>query len=257
MQALKRYYKIIALPLFQDNYSYIVAGTAKRRLVLVDPANPDVVMNYLNTNFPEHLISHVLYTHKHWDHEGGSEQLSAQLKALNPEVKIVIGDNDKDFVKGTNHFLQVNQELTIGQSQVKTIHVPCHTRGHTIYSFLPIQENLLAEQQDLTPMTIQGKKVRTFDSHSCTFTGDTLFVGGIGRFFQGNAAEMAKNIENMYKIIDLDSEIFCGHEYALANLKWGTSVEKDNTDMKEFYSELEKASNSQGGVCSIPSSLKK
>lgn len=72
MIALKKYYRIIALPLFEDNYSYIVQGTSKKSLVLVDPANPTVVMTYLNSYFPHHIISHVLYTHKHWDHAGGS-----------------------------------------------------------------------------------------------------------------------------------------------------------------------------------------
>lgn len=72
MQALKKYYKVVVLPLFEDNYSYIISGTAKQCLVLVDPANPTVVMSYLTTNFPHHVISHVLYTHKHWDHAGGS-----------------------------------------------------------------------------------------------------------------------------------------------------------------------------------------
>jgi hydroxyacylglutathione hydrolase len=73
MQALKRYYRVIAIPLFEDNYSYIISGTAKQQLVLVDPANPTVVLNYVSSNFPQHMISHVLYTHKHWDHAGGSE----------------------------------------------------------------------------------------------------------------------------------------------------------------------------------------
>ena len=35
---------------------------------------------------------------------------------------------------------------------------------------------------------------------------------------------MSKNIEDMYKIIDLDSDIFCGHEYAIQNLSWGMAV---------------------------------
>jgi hypothetical protein len=35
---------------------------------------------------------------------------------------------------------------------------------------------------------------------------------------------MTLNIENMFKAIDLDSDIFCGHEYALSNLKWATEV---------------------------------
>ena len=72
MQTLKKGYKVVALPLFGDNYSYIVSGTASKSLVLIDPANPAVVMDYLKNNFPHFLISHVLYTHKHWDHAGGS-----------------------------------------------------------------------------------------------------------------------------------------------------------------------------------------
>jgi hydroxyacylglutathione hydrolase len=78
--------------------------------------------------------------------------------------------------------------LKIGNSRVRTLHVPCHTKGHTIYSFLP----LLNEEKDDSPnlvdhSTLEGKKIRVFESESCTFTGDTLFVGGIGRFFEGNA----------------------------------------------------------------------
>lgn len=72
MNQLKRFYKVIAVPLFEDNYSYIIQGTAKNTLVLVDPANPTVILSFLKSNFPEHLISHILYTHKHWDHAGGS-----------------------------------------------------------------------------------------------------------------------------------------------------------------------------------------
>lgn len=108
------------------------------------------------------------------------------------------------------------------------MHVPCHTRGHTIYSFLPLTENGSIEEQKIAENTTEGKKVRIFDSHSCTFTGDTLFIGGVGKFFEGNASEMAKNIENIYNNFDLDSDIFCGHEYAISNLKWGMAVEKSN-----------------------------
>lgn len=67
---------------------------------------------------------------------------------------------------------------------------------------------------------------------------------------------MTHNIENMYNNIDLDSDIFCGHEYAMANLKWGMAVEKNNEAMKLFYAKLEKQEESQGLVCSIPSSLR-
>jgi hydroxyacylglutathione hydrolase len=98
MQSLKRCYKVIAVPLFEDNYSYVVQGTAKNNLVLVDPANPPVVLSFLKKNFPHHEISHVLYTHKHWDHAGGSLDLYKELKDNNPHVQVVIGEHDKNYV---------------------------------------------------------------------------------------------------------------------------------------------------------------
>jgi hypothetical protein len=39
---------------------------------------------------------------------------------------------------------------------------------------------------------------------------------------------MTTNIEKMYQSIDLDSDIFCGHEYSLQNLTWGMEVEPKN-----------------------------
>ena len=42
------------------------------------------------------------------------------------------------------------------------VKTPCHTKGHVCYHF---------ETKD----------------DSIIFTGDTLFIGGCGRFFEGNA----------------------------------------------------------------------
>jgi hypothetical protein len=71
---------------------------------------------------------------------------------------------------------------------VRTLHVPCHTKGHTIYSFLPLEAEEEHESSKIDEVTAEGKPIRVFQSESCTFTGDTLFIGGIGRFFEGNAA---------------------------------------------------------------------
>lgn len=104
---------------------------------------------------------------------------------------------------------------------------------------------------------MEGKKISRFDSHSCTFTGDTLFVGGIGRFFEGTAQEMSSNIENMFNAIDLDSDVFCGHEYALQNLEWGAAVEPDNQAIQHLRTQLLTQQADQGFPCSIPSSLRR
>ena len=84
--------KIIAVPLFQDNYSYIVLGIAPKKLVLVDPANPPVVMDYVKKYLPDYAVNCLLYTHKHWDHAGGSEQLIEML--ANKDLKVVAGQED-------------------------------------------------------------------------------------------------------------------------------------------------------------------
>lgn len=60
------------------------------------------------------------------------------------------------------------------------------------------------------------------------FTGDTLFLGGCGRFFEGTADQMySALIEKLSKLPD-ETQVFCGHEYSLGNLKYGLHVEPEN-----------------------------
>lgn len=100
MQKFAGRMKIIAVPLFQDNYSYIIVGTAPKKLVLVDPANPPVVVDYVKRYLPGYDVNCLLYTHKHWDHAGGSEQLVGML--ADPQLKVVAGKEDGESIKGSN-----------------------------------------------------------------------------------------------------------------------------------------------------------
>lgn len=60
------------------------------------------------------------------------------------------------------------------------------------------------------------------------FTGDTLFLAGCGRFFEGTAEQMhSALIEKLSKLPD-DTKVFCGHEYSLQNLKYANHVEPEN-----------------------------
>lgn len=60
------------------------------------------------------------------------------------------------------------------------------------------------------------------------FTGDTLFLSGCGRFFEGTAEQMySALIEKLSKLPD-ETKVFCGHEYSLQNLKYANHVEPDN-----------------------------
>ena len=54
----------------------------------------------------------------------------------------------------------------------------------------------------------------------CVFTGDTIFVGGCGRFFEGSAAEMAQAMAVMRDRLPQDTKMFCGHEYSEQNMNF-------------------------------------
>ena len=45
--------------------------------------------------------------------------------------------------------------------------------------------------------------------------GDTLFLGGCGRFFEGTAEEMQEALNVKLAALPGDTLVYCGHEYAI------------------------------------------
>lgn len=60
---------------------------------------------------------------------------------------------------------------------------PCHTKGHVLF--------VVNEK----PIHGHGEDGGARPTPVAVFTGDTLFSGGTGKFFEGSAGEMAKNLE--------------------------------------------------------------
>ena len=46
------------------------------------------------------------------------------------------------------------------------------------------------------------------DGSKVVFTGDTLFIGGCGRFFEGNAAEMHRALNQVLAKLPDDTQIY-------------------------------------------------
>lgn len=63
--------------------------------------------------------------------------------------------------------------------------------------------------------------------------GDTLFLGGCGRFFEGTAAQMYEALIGKLSQLPDDTKVYCGHEYSLQNLAFGAHVEPNNTDISD------------------------
>jgi hydroxyacylglutathione hydrolase len=66
----------------------------------------------------------------------------------------------------------------------------------------------------------------------CLFSGDTLFVAGCGRVFEGSMAMMQTSLAKL-RALPAATQLYCGHEYTLANLRFAAAVEPDQVAIAE------------------------
>jgi len=198
---MKRF-EVVPVPVLSDNYAYLLVDTEGKCAAAVDPAEPKKVLAAAKELGVKVVLS--LTTHKHWDHAGGNVELSQLL----PDLPIV-GSAYED-VPGVNKRVKDHETITLGTLDIEALHAPCHTRGHVLYFVRP---HLETESPVL-------------------FTGDTLFIGGCGRFFEGTGADMV-NCMKTISSLPPDSKVYCGHEYTVANLTFAASVEPSNTALQD------------------------
>lgn len=84
---------------------------------------------------------------------------------------------------------------------------PCHT-----------QDSICYYVTDPTDMSHPGG----------LFTGDTLFIGGCGRFFEGTADEMIHALKYLGSLPD-KTIVYNGHEYTASNLAFGRFIEPNSS----------------------------
>ncbi|MGB0467775.1 MAG: hydroxyacylglutathione hydrolase [Pontibacterium sp.] len=185
-------FKVTPIPAFQDNYIWAISIEGSNQVVVVDPGDNLPVEHYLQQH---HLhLNAILVTHHHYDHTDGIAPLVAKYSvpvygpANTPFTGITIALNDHDQIELLGHQLQVRT-------------VPGHTLDHIAY-FSP------GEQPQL-------------------FCGDTLFLAGCGRLFEGTAAQMLTAM-NYFKSLPDNTAVYCTHEYSLANLQFASAVEPDS-----------------------------
>ncbi len=192
--------KVQILPALSDNYMYLIIDDMTNEAGIVDPVEPEKVLEVVkaaNLN-----LTTVLTTHHHWDHAGGNKKL-LQLK---PGLKVLGGDDRIDEVtQKVGH----GDSFKLGNLNVECLATPCHTSGHICYY------------------------VRDADGNSkAVFTGDTLFLGGCGRFFEGDGLQMNEALNVKLANLPDETKVYCGHEYSIQNLSFGQHCEPDNEVIK-------------------------
>ncbi|KAI9827812.1 MAG: hypothetical protein M1832_004301 [Thelocarpon impressellum] len=177
-----------------DNYAYLVVDDKSKDAVIIDPAHPEEVAPVLKSQIDSGRINltGIINTHHHWDHAGGNSKMLEQFKGIS-----VTGGKDCEAVTKTPKHGEV---FNLGEGiSVKALHTPCHTQDSICFLF-----------ED--------------GNDRAVFTGDTLFIGGCGRFFEGTAAEMHKALNQTLAALPDDTKVFPGHEYTKANVKFAASV---------------------------------
>lgn len=75
------------------------------------------------------------------------------------------------------------------------------------------------------------------EGETMAFTGDFLFMSGTGKFFEGNAAQMASCIDSLNEY-PADTMLFYGHEYGENNLIFTTWLDPDNQSAAKKLEEV-------------------
>ena len=217
---------------FKDNYIWMLHdGT---HAAVVDPGVAAPVAEALEAQGLE--LSAILLTHLHYDHHFGVPALLKRWRV--PVFGPLLNDHDRvshpPFPEpGTvpldcvSHVVGEGDTVTLDELGVElsVLAVPGHTKGHIV--FLGRQRGWL-------------------------FSGDTLFGAGCGKVFGGSMQDMIDSLDRL-ATLPSETEVYCAHEYTLANLQFALAVEPAN---RALHERLGADSSKRGmGLPTLPSTI--
>lgn len=207
---------IYPIPAFNDNYIWALIDAARGQVVIVDPGDATPVHAFLNQH--QLTLSTILITHKHHDHTGG---ILALLSSF-PDASVY--SHPVEQVAQTTQLVSDNDVIYISDHEFQVIAIPGHTLGHIAYYCKPF-----------------------------LFCGDTLFTNGCGRIFEGTAEQMLSSLQKLTMLPD-DTQVYCGHEYTLSNIKFALHVEPNNIALQKRFEEAKRLRSEDQPT--VPSTLK-
>jgi hydroxyacylglutathione hydrolase len=196
--------RIERVPTLGDNYSYVIACEQTGEAAIIDAPESEPVVKRVEALGVR--VTKVLSTHHHFDHTAANPDLAKRYGA--PVYGHV---SDSGRIPGFTDGLEEGDRVAVGRQTARVLCVPAHTSGHIAY---------------------------VFDEAGAAFTGDTLFVGGCGRLFEGTAEMMWSALHDKLGSLPDGTRIYCGHEYTESNLVFAAHLEPDNEAVRRKLAEV-------------------
>jgi hydroxyacylglutathione hydrolase len=183
-----------------DNLGVLLHDPRTRATAAIDAPDAAPILAALEGRGWE--LTDILITHHHQDHVQGV----AGLKAAFPKARVTGPAKEAAKIQGgLDASVGEGDAVNIGSVGGKVIDVPGHTSGHVAYWFL--QDDIL-------------------------FAGDTLFAMGCGRGFEEPPRVLFHSLMKLARLPG-ETQVFCGHEYTLANARFALTVDPDNALLAE------------------------
>jgi hydroxyacylglutathione hydrolase len=178
-------------------FCYVLGDEASRTCALVDPAfETRKILDIVQKE--GYRVTHLINTHGHADHVAGNAAIKAATNA-----ELIIHEHDakrlttfinKLFARAlggrgsppANRLVKDGDTIEIGKTKLLVIHTPGHTPGGIC-------------------LYAKGHVI----------TGDTLFVGGVGRtdLSGGSANDLLRSIRERLYTLPPDTIVWPGHDY--------------------------------------------
>jgi hydroxyacylglutathione hydrolase len=201
--------RVVPIPCLSDNYAYLLVCPETKEAAIVDASEAGPVLRAVEDAAVDPRgrpkVKAILATHHHFDHVGGNEEVA---RALGID-RIYGSKHDEGRIPGQTEGLEDGDSFMIGKLHVRALAVPGHTLGALAYV-----------------VTSSGGE------DPAVFTGDTLFLAGCGRLFEGDPPTMHASLEKL-RTLDPRTRVFCGHEYTESNLRFAQHVEPSSRAVAE------------------------
>ncbi len=189
---------VVTIPQLSDNYAYLIVDPSTGEAGVVDCAEAAPVLAEVAARGVR--LTAILATHHHFDHVGGNADLLARCSNL----RVYGSSDDAPRIPGITDRVRDGDAVEVGALRGQVVLIPAHTSGHVAY---------------------------WFPEERAVFTGDTLFAGGCGRLFEGDAAQMMTSLGKLAALPD-DTRVYCGHEYTERNLEFALGLEPGNAALR-------------------------